>query len=108
MNEWAFASGISIETSSWLCRKYRETFNLPVLLLMNSDLPHFSWQVSCSLVSYLHSACISPQTLPYSVDYEVIITVIVIKLLVYIYLLSRDCDWCFTMYDIISPENPFS
>ena len=100
--------GSQIESSSWLSKKYRETSNFPVLLLMNSVLPYFSWQISCSLVSYPHSACISPQTLPYSVDYEVIITVIVIKLLVYIYLLSRDCDWCFTMYYIIFPKDPVS
>lgn len=30
-----------IENSSWLSRKYRETFNFLVLLLMNFVLPHF-------------------------------------------------------------------
>lgn len=51
---------------------------------------------------------ISSQTLPYSFDYEIIITVIVINLLGYIYLLSRDCDCCFAMYYIIFPKNPIS
>lgn len=102
---WLNVSDISIDNSSWLSRKYRETFHLPLFFPVNCFTPLFSWPITCNQVSYTPVASNSSWSLPYSVDYEImIIIVIVIRLLVYM-IVEQGLWLVFCMAYIIFPKN---